>query len=183
MGGGTIYRTLSPKRTPFQTGTDRWPHLQKVNRRRWISHTYPTWLWSHSLLKISSPGLVLHGTKWHIWRPHKQSPTFHSRCRINRGLIKRGSTIYHRRSRCKGRILWPTPHTYIHSLIHLCQSGFSHVPGWTEFQGKWTVLLRRKFFHARKLCTLGSSIIPFITKNSITYKLISAKVSQMSQYQ
>jgi hypothetical protein len=23
MGGGTIYRTLSPKRTPFQTGTDR----------------------------------------------------------------------------------------------------------------------------------------------------------------
>jgi hypothetical protein len=27
MGGRTIYRTLSPKRTPFQTGIDRWPHL------------------------------------------------------------------------------------------------------------------------------------------------------------
>jgi hypothetical protein len=34
------------------------------------------------------------------------------------GLIKRGSTIDHWRSRCKGRILWPTPHTYIHTYIH-----------------------------------------------------------------
>jgi hypothetical protein len=29
MGGRTIYRTLSPKRTPFQTGIDRGPHLAK----------------------------------------------------------------------------------------------------------------------------------------------------------
>jgi hypothetical protein len=28
------------------------------------------------------------------------------------GLIKRGSTIYHCRSRCKGWILWSTPYTY-----------------------------------------------------------------------
>jgi hypothetical protein len=34
--------------------------------------------------------------------PHIQSPTLHSRCGINKGLIKRGSTIDHWRSRCKG---------------------------------------------------------------------------------
>jgi hypothetical protein len=54
---------LSPKRTPFQSRIDRWPHLRKVPRRRWISHKYPVWLWGHSLFKISSPGPVLHGTK------------------------------------------------------------------------------------------------------------------------
>jgi hypothetical protein len=31
---------------------------------------YPMWLWGHSLFKISSPGLVLYGTKWLLWRPH-----------------------------------------------------------------------------------------------------------------
>jgi hypothetical protein len=45
--------------------------LWKVPRRRWISHTYPVWLWGHSLFKISSPGPVLYGTKWILWRPHK----------------------------------------------------------------------------------------------------------------
>jgi hypothetical protein len=34
MGGRTIYRSLPPKRTPFQTWIDRWPHLRKVPRRR-----------------------------------------------------------------------------------------------------------------------------------------------------
>jgi hypothetical protein len=29
MDDRTIYRTLSPKRTPFQTGFDRWSHLWK----------------------------------------------------------------------------------------------------------------------------------------------------------
>jgi hypothetical protein len=47
-----------------------------------------------------------------------QSPTLHSRCGINKGLIKRGSTIDHWRSRCKGWILWPTPYTYIHTYIY-----------------------------------------------------------------
>jgi hypothetical protein len=37
----TIHRTLSSKGTPFQTGIDERPHLWKVPRRRWISHTYP----------------------------------------------------------------------------------------------------------------------------------------------
>jgi hypothetical protein len=56
----------------FKLGlTDRWPHLRKVPGRRWISRTYPMLLWGCSLLKISSPGPVLHGTKWLLWHPHK----------------------------------------------------------------------------------------------------------------
>jgi hypothetical protein len=51
MGGRTIYRTLSPKRTPFQTRIDRW-----------LSHTHPMWLWRYSLFKISSPGPVFCAT-------------------------------------------------------------------------------------------------------------------------
>jgi hypothetical protein len=54
------------------------------------------------------------GTKWLLWRRHIQSPTLHSRCWINKGLIKRGSTIDHWRSRCKGWIFGPLLiHTYI----------------------------------------------------------------------
>jgi hypothetical protein len=113
-----IYWTLPPKRTPFQTRIDRWSNLWKVPRRRRISHTYPMWLWGHSLFKISSPGPVLYGTKWLLWRPHNWDPTFYPKCRINIGLIKRGSTIDHWRSRCRGRISWPTPYTYIHTYIH-----------------------------------------------------------------
>jgi hypothetical protein len=89
MGGRTLYRTLSPKRAPFKIGTDWRSHLQKVPRRRQISHTYPMWLWGCSLFKILSPGPVLHGTKWLPWCPHLQSPTLHWRCGINTGLIKR----------------------------------------------------------------------------------------------
>jgi hypothetical protein len=33
--------------------------------------TYLMWLWGHSLFNISSPGPVLYGTKWLLWRPHK----------------------------------------------------------------------------------------------------------------
>jgi hypothetical protein len=78
---------------------------------------YPVWLWRCSWRKISSPGPVFHGNKWRLWRPHIQSPTLHSRCGINKGLIKMGSTIGHWRSRCKGWFLWPTPYTYIHTYI------------------------------------------------------------------
>jgi hypothetical protein len=46
-----------------------------------------------------------------------QSPTLHSWCRINKGLIKRGSTIDHWRSWCNSWILWPAPYTYIHTLL------------------------------------------------------------------
>jgi hypothetical protein len=118
MGGRTTYRTLSPKRAPFQVGIDWWSHLRNVPRRR-ISHTYPMLLWGHSVFKISLPGPDLHGAKWLLWHPHIQSPTLDSRCRINKGLIKRGSRIDHWRSRCKGWILWPAPYTYIHTLACL----------------------------------------------------------------
>jgi hypothetical protein len=72
---------------------DWWSHLRKVPRRRRISHTYPACFWGCSSGKISSPGPIFHGTKWLLWRPHIQSPTLHSRCGINKGFIKRGSTI------------------------------------------------------------------------------------------
>jgi hypothetical protein len=50
---------------------------------------------------------------WHSFI-RLQSPTTNSRCRINKGLIKRESIIDHWRWRCKGLILWPTPYKYIH---------------------------------------------------------------------
>jgi hypothetical protein len=101
LSGRTTYRTLPPKRTPFQIGIDWWSHLRKMPRRRRISHTHPVWLWGCTPCKISSPGPVFHGTKWLLWCPHIQSPTLHSRCGINRGLIKGGSTTDHWRSRGK----------------------------------------------------------------------------------
>jgi hypothetical protein len=139
MGGRTTYRILSPKRAPFQIGVDWWFHLRKVLGRSRISHTYPVWLWGCSSHNISSLRPVFHGTKWLLWRPHIQSPTLHSRCGINKGLIKKGSTIDHWRSWCKGYILWPTPYTYIH-YIHTSfnKMGRRHISAtmlgitWTE---------------------------------------------------
>jgi hypothetical protein len=75
------------------------------------------WLWGHSLSKISSPGPVLYGTKWLLWCPDKQSPIFHSKCRINKGLIKRRSILHHWSLRCKGWMIMAHP-SYIHSFIH-----------------------------------------------------------------
>jgi hypothetical protein len=46
------------------------------------------------------------------------SPTFHSKCRIDKGLSYRGNTIDHCWSRRRGRILWPIPHTYIQHWTH-----------------------------------------------------------------
>jgi hypothetical protein len=42
----------------------------------------------------------------------------HSKCRINEGLNKRGSTRDHWRSRCKGRISWHTPYMHINTCIY-----------------------------------------------------------------
>jgi hypothetical protein len=122
MGGRATYKTLSPKRAHFQIGVEWWSHLRKVHRRRRISHTYPMLLWGCSSCEISSPGPVFHGTKWLLWRPHTRSPTLHSRCGINKGLIKRGSTIDHWKSRCKGRIFWPTPHINIRTFTLYCDT-------------------------------------------------------------
>jgi hypothetical protein len=106
----------------FSNGVDRWPNLWTVPRRRWISHTCLMWLWGHSLFKISSPGPVFYGTKWLLRRTHKQSCTFHLKCRIDKGFFKkRGSTIDHWRSQCKGWIIMAHSlcfHSFIHSFIH-----------------------------------------------------------------
>jgi hypothetical protein len=88
--GRTIYRTLSLKRISFQIGIDRWSHLRTAHGKRWINHTYPTWLWGHNLFNISSIGPLLYGIKWLLWRPHKQSSTFHSKWMIDKGLTKKG---------------------------------------------------------------------------------------------
>jgi hypothetical protein len=71
MDRRAVQRTLSFKRTPFQIGIDGWYYLWKVPRRRWISHICPVWLWGYSSFEILSPGPVLHGTKWLLFRPHK----------------------------------------------------------------------------------------------------------------
>jgi hypothetical protein len=92
MDSWTIYRTLTSKRTPFQIGTGRWSHLWKVTRGRWVSNTFPMWLWGYGSFIISSPGPLLHGTKWLLWCLLKQKPTFHSKCGINRGLTEKGET-------------------------------------------------------------------------------------------
>jgi hypothetical protein len=41
---------------------------------------------------------------------------FHSKCRINKGLNNRGSTIDHWKSRCKGRICGPP---LLQTCIHM----------------------------------------------------------------
>jgi hypothetical protein len=51
--------------------------------------THHMWLWGYSLYKILSPGPVFYGTKWLLWRPPKQSSTFNSKCRIDKGLTKK----------------------------------------------------------------------------------------------
>jgi hypothetical protein len=114
MGGRTIYRTMSPKRTPFEPGTNRWPHLWTVPRKRWISHTHPMWLWGYNLFKISSLGPVFYGTKWLLWGPHKLSSTFHSKCTIDKGLNTKGEAqqIIEGRSARAGRA-----HPLMHSFI------------------------------------------------------------------
>jgi hypothetical protein len=76
----------------------------------------------------------------YIWRPHKQSPTVYSKCRINKGLIKRGSPIDHWRSQCKGRIIMAHP-LYIHSFncLWLDQSSIPAF-AWREWGEFWKIL-------------------------------------------
>jgi hypothetical protein len=48
--------------------------------------------------------------------PHKQSPTFHSKCRINKGLIKTGKHNRSLKVKVQGHDLMAHP-SYIHSFI------------------------------------------------------------------
>jgi hypothetical protein len=118
----TIYMPLPPKRTAFQIGIDKWPHLWMVPGNRWISHTHNMWLWGHSLFKISSPRPVFYGTKWLLWCPHKQRPTFHSKWRIDKGLIKMGKHNKSLKVAVQGLDYYGPPlmHSFIHSFIQLC---------------------------------------------------------------
>jgi hypothetical protein len=49
-------------------------------------------------------GPVYYGARWLLWHPHKQGP--HLKCRIDKGLIQRGSIIDQWWSRCRG---WMRP--------------------------------------------------------------------------
>jgi hypothetical protein len=101
---------------------------------RLISHTYHMWWWGHSLFNISSPGPVLHGTKWLLWRPHRQSLTLHSMCRINKGLIKREAQyIIEGRGARAGSF---GPPTYIHFRLPITSS-------WIFDSIKYFVLLNK----------------------------------------
>jgi hypothetical protein len=41
-----------------------------------------------SSFTVSSPGSVLHGVRWLLWRHHKQVPAVHSKCRIRKRVNK-----------------------------------------------------------------------------------------------
>jgi hypothetical protein len=79
----------------FKLGLTADPFCERCLGDDEIKYIHLMWLWGGRLHKIPSLGSVLFGTKWLLWRPHRQSPTFHSKCGINQGLIKRGSTIDH----------------------------------------------------------------------------------------
>jgi hypothetical protein len=108
MDSWTIYRT------PYQIGTDGRSYLWKCLEED-ESATHVLCNWGFSSFTISSPGSVLHGTKWLLWRPHKQSPTCHSKCGINRGLnLKKGK---HNRSvmvAAQGPVVTHPLHTRTH---------------------------------------------------------------------
>jgi hypothetical protein len=48
--------------------------------------------------------------------PINKAPTFHSKCRINIGLIERGSIKIIDGHDARAGLLLPTPHTFIHSF-------------------------------------------------------------------
>jgi hypothetical protein len=60
-------------------------HLRKVPGR--ISLTYPMWLLDYSILKFSSRGTLLHGTRWLLRRPFVYDTALHSRGRHSRSLM------------------------------------------------------------------------------------------------
>jgi hypothetical protein len=91
-----------------------------------INHTHPLWLWGHGLFKILSPGSVFYGTKWLLSCPHKLSPTFHSKCGIDRGLIIKGKHNSSLKVAVEGPDYYGHP-LCIHSFIILW-----HICSWQE---------------------------------------------------
>jgi hypothetical protein len=136
---------LSKQGVPLVTCSAPPRGLLNVNTRLWRECTYynsplpcprPQMHMPNSLLHDSTRPLTLNANPL-SWK----SPTLHSRCRINKGLIKRGSTIDHSWSRGKGWFYGPPLiHTYIHTLSWRTRS-----PSWTEtlvecqYFGVWQV--------------------------------------------
>jgi hypothetical protein len=120
MGGRTVYRTLSPKRTPFQIGIDRWPHCKRSLEEDESAIHILCDCEAIAYLRFHHLGQFFMEQSDYYDTPHKQSPTFHSKCRINKGLIRRGSTIDHWKLWCKGWIIMAHP-SYISShFIEVC---------------------------------------------------------------
>jgi hypothetical protein len=57
-----------------------------MSTKRWFNRIHPMWLWSHSLLKISSPVPSPYGARW---LPGSYT-TLHSKCRFAEGLKQEG---------------------------------------------------------------------------------------------
>jgi hypothetical protein len=124
----------------FKLGLTDYPICERCIEDESATHTHTMGLWGCSSYEISSPGPVFHGTKWLLWRPQIQSPTLHSRYGINKEFIKRGSTIDHWRSRCKGRIFCPIlMHIYIHAHIAEITIEAAHSSGFSaERKNAWS---------------------------------------------
>jgi hypothetical protein len=95
----------SPERTPLQNGSVKYSHMRNMHRKRWISHTHPMRSWGHSLLKISTPGPILHETRWLSRCPCNKYTTLHPT--HNRSMKGRGARAG----------LRPTPRASIQSFI------------------------------------------------------------------
>jgi hypothetical protein len=108
----------------FKMGLNADPICWEVSRRWWIKYTHLMWLWGGCLHKSPSLGSILYGTKWLLWRLHRQSPTLHSKCGINHGLIKRNNNRSWKVA-VQGLNFYGQPliriytHTYIHTYIRI----------------------------------------------------------------
>jgi hypothetical protein len=117
MDGRTLYRTLLPKRTPFQTGIDNDPTCERcLEKDDWATHI------------LCDCEAIAYLIFRHMGQ-YFMEPSDHYDAPINKvlhfirnvGLIKRESTIDHWWSRCKVLIIMAHPlciHARIHSFIH-----------------------------------------------------------------
>jgi hypothetical protein len=123
----------------FKIGFTDSPPSRNVPRKRWISHTHPTWLWGYNLLKMSPPEPLLYGARWLPRRPYK-IPHFIRSVGLLRGWNRGGGgcaiLVDHYGSRCEGRSR-PTPYAFIHAFIsgrteenHWKLNHNSQCPGW-----------------------------------------------------
>jgi hypothetical protein len=96
---------------------------------------------------------------------HKQSPTLNFKCRINKGLIKKESTIDYRRSRRKGRIIM-AHRSYSYSFI---QS--SRLPFVVRSSKKYPVSVANE-----ELCNCNLSKISSLAATGFTLRSLQRKM-------